>query len=392
MSALRPREGTNLHRRTFMLSTGFAASLALLDEPSHAKARGAGKAARPRGSQYRMKLGCQSMPSNDAHFEVFARYGVTNISAAAKVADGRLYPTVEELVTLRQMAEKHGLILDMLEPPLLGSTHVDREKNAGIMLGQDPARERELDAFAMTLRNAAAAGIPCVKYNMSLLGVLRTEPVPGRGGSHYLGWDLSKSKPATPLTRAGRVDADAFWARITYFLDRIVPVANETKVRIACHPQDPGTPPGGYQGIDNVLGTVEGLKRFVQIQESPYHGLNFCQGSICENLPDPANQIFDVIRWFGERKKIFNVHFRNIQGGRDRFNEAFPDEGDIDMVRALQTYAEVGYDGMMMPDHVPNMDDPVVIDGRPTWTPRAENFAFCYGYIRGLLQSAQRLA
>lgn len=382
-----------MHRRTFMLGTGVAAAtLAMFDRPSEAEARTAKKGARPGADQYRMTLGCQSMPSNDEHFEIFARYGVRNISARAKVADGRLYPTVEELLTLRQMAERHGLSLDMLEPELLASTHVDREKNAGIVLGRSPDRDREIEAFATTLRNAAAAGIPCVKYNMSLLGVLRTEPVPGRGGSHYFGWDLSKARPAAPLTRAGRVDADTFWERITYFLDHIVPVANETKVRIACHPQDPGTPPGGYQGIDNVLGTIDGLKRFVQIQESPYHGLNFCQGSVCENLTDPAREIFDVIRWFGERKKIFNVHFRNIHGQRDKFNETFPDEGDIDMVRALQTYAEVGYDGMIMPDHVPGMDDPLVVDGRPVWTPRAENFAFCYGYIRGLLQSAQRLA
>jgi mannonate dehydratase len=233
-------------------------------------------------------------------------------------------------------------------------------------------------------------GIPCVKYNLSLLGVLRTKDVPGRGDARYFAWDEAQSRPATPLTRAGRVDPDLFWERITYFLDRIVPVANETRVRIACHPQDPGTPVGGYQGVDNVLGTVEGLKRFVQINESPYHGLNFCQGSISENLPDPATQIFDVIRWFGSRKKIFNVHFRNIHGGRGRFNETFPDNGDIDMVRALRTYAEVGYDGMIMPDHVPGMDDPQVVDGKPVYTQRAENFAFAYGYIRGLLQSAQQ--
>ncbi|MEG3159499.1 mannonate dehydratase [Sphingomonas sp. LB2R24] len=384
-----------MHRRTFMLGTGAAASLSVIGEAAKARTRQTQSrrpATPPAATQYRMKLGCQSMPSTDAHFEVFARYGVRNISARATVADGRMYPTVAELTTLKQMAERHGLSLDMLEPEILNSTHIDREKHPGIMLGRDPDREREIEAFATTLRNCAAVGIPCVKYNMSLLGVLRTAPVEGRGGSKYFGWDLANAKPATPLTRAGRVDATEFWKRITYFLDRIVPIANETKVRIACHPQDPGTPPGGYQGIDNVLGTIEGLKRFVLLNESPYHGLNFCQGSVCENLTDPANQIFDVIRWFGERKKIFNVHFRNIHGARNRFNETFPDEGDIDMVRALRTYAEVGYDGMIMPDHVPGMDDPLVVDGKPVWTPRAENFAFCYGYIRGLLQSAQRSA
>lgn len=382
-----------MDRRNFMLAAGAGASLTLAGGAQAVSARSTNRSAAGASGRkpYLMKLGCQSMPSSEAHFADFARFGVTNICARATVADGRLYPTVDELSRLREMAERHGLSLDMLEPDLLGSTHIDREKHPAIMLGDGAERDRDIEAFATTLRNCAAAGIPAVKYNMSMLGVLRTAAAEGRGGSHYFAWDLSKAKPATPLTRAGVVDADLFWERITYFLDRIVPVANETKVRIACHPQDPGTPPGGYQGITNVLGTVEGLQRLVQINESPYHGLNFCQGSVCENLTDPANQIFDVIRWFGSRKKIFNVHFRNIQGHRDRFNESFPDEGDIDMVRALQTYAEVGYDGMIMPDHVPGMDDPQVVDGKPVWTPRAENFAFCYGYIRGLLQSAQRL-
>ena len=92
-----------------------------------------------------------------------------------------------------------------------------------------------------------------------------------------------------------------------------MPVATAAKVRLACHPHDSYTPPG-YRGVTRVLGTVAGLKRFVTMHESPYHGLNFCQGTIAEMLDDPAREIFAVIRWFGERAKIFNVHFRNIKG------------------------------------------------------------------------------
>jgi mannonate dehydratase len=113
------------------------------------------------------------------------------------------------------------------------------------------------------------------------------------------------------------------------------------------------------------------------MRESPYHGLNFCQGTIGEMLEDPANEIDAVIRWFGERGKIFNVHFRNIRGRKLSFAEVFPDEGDMDMPRSLNVYAEVGYRYMLMPDHVPEISGP---------SPDAVAFAFCYGYIAALLQ------
>jgi mannonate dehydratase len=218
---------------------------------------------------------------------------------------------------------------------------------------------------------------------MSILGVLRTGRTPGRGDAMYSTWRLKDAHPPTPLTRAGHVDADAFWERITYFLERVIPVADEYKVRMACHPHDPGVPPEGYQGVNRVLGTVDGLKRFITIKESPYHGLNFCQGTVSEMLADPGAEIYDVIRYFGSRHKIFNVHFRNIRGHRNDFQEVYPDEGDVDFVKAIQVYKEVGYPYLLMPDHVPYApNDP---DG-------LQSFAFCYGYIRALIQAVDRVA
>jgi mannonate dehydratase len=93
-------------------------------------------------------------------------------------------------------------------------------------------------------------------------------------------------------------------------------------------------------------------------------------------LDGPAREIFEVIRWFGERGKIFNVHFRNIKGRKLDFIEAFPDEGEIDMARALAAYRDVGYPYMLMPDHVPQ------IDGHD---PSGVAFAYCYGYSLRLL-------
>ena len=92
-------------------------------------------------------------------------------------------------------------------------------------------------------------------------------------------------------------------------------------------------------------------------------------------LEKPGEEIFDVIRYFGQQKKIFNVHFRNIAGGFLNFRETFIDDGDVDMLKAMRVYKEIGYDGMMMPDHVPT------IEGMPA----TQGFAFAIGYIKALI-------
>ena len=337
----------------------------------------------PERGSAQMKLGCQSAPTNDAHLKYLARYGVRHICGYPQIEGDRLYATVDELSRTKELAARNGISLDCIAAPFLTSSHIDKEKHPAIMLGDSPERDRDIEALQTLIRNCSRVGIPSIKYNMSILGVLRTGRIPGRGDATYSAWKLRDARPSTPLTRAGQVSADAFWERITYFLERVIPVASEYKVQMACHPHDPGVPPEGYQGVVRVLGTVDGLKKFLTIQENPYHGLNFCQGTVSEMLHDPGTEIFDVIRYFGTRRKIFNVHFRNIKGHRDEFVEVYPDEGDVNFVKAIQVYKEVGYSGMLMPDHVPQAaDDPNGL----------QSFAYCYGYIRALIQSVDRLA
>jgi mannonate dehydratase len=366
------REKEFMDRREFLFSGG-AVSLTVAGHGGHARAE-----EQPRVQNSKLRLGDQSEPTTETHLKYLARYGVEGTCGYPPIQGDRLYATVDELKQMKDLAAKHKLSVDCVAPPFLASSYIDREKHPAIMLAHSPERDRDIEQLQMLIRNCAEAGIPMIKYNMSILGVLRTGRRPGRGDAmnHY--WKLSETHPETALTKAGVVNADAFWERITYFLDRVIPVANEYKVRMACHPQDPGVPPEGYQGINRVLGTIDGLKRFLSIRESPYHGLNFCQGTVSEDLQNPREEIFDVIRYFGKRRKIFNVHFRNIRGHRNDFEEVYPDEGDIDFVRAIKVYKEIGYDGLLMPDHVPLAAND---------TDSLQSFAFCYGYIRGLIQS-----
>src|SRR6185437_5704509 len=114
---------------------------------------------------------------------------------------------VDELSRMRDLAEKNSITIDCVAPPFLASSHIDREKHPAIMLAQSPERDRDIESVQNAIRNCAAVGVPSIKYNMSILGVLRTGRTPGRGDASYSRWRLADAKPATPLTRAGQVNA-----------------------------------------------------------------------------------------------------------------------------------------------------------------------------------------
>src|SRR3989449_8388056 len=376
-----------MDRRKFVRMAGggiAAGQLAEAVAAAQVAASPARQSANSKGKQRKalMKVGTQHGDSDEI-LRVMAGFGVNYI--CSRLPSERLDErwSVDGLSRLRERIESFGLTLDVVPLPM-SSNYITKAELPNIMLGKSPERDREIDDVCQMIRNAARARIPCLKYNMTFLGVPRTEPTKGRGGAEYSTFVYDKAKQEPHLTEAGPVDADKYWERITYFLERVVPVAAEYKVRLACHPQDPGMPRGrGFRGIETVLGSVEGLKRFVSIKESPYHGLNFCQGTVAEMLQDPGREIFDVIRYFGNRRKIFNVHFRNIRGRFLNFQETFPDDGDVNMIQAMRVYKEVGYDGMMMPDHVPH------IEGDPGGR---QAFAYAFGYIQALIQLVSREA
>jgi mannonate dehydratase len=323
-----------------------------------------------------MKAGNQHVHSPEA-LRTLAAFGINHICSGLPSRSFDENWSVAGLIRLREQVEKFGIKLEMVPLPM-SSVEISRAELPAILLAKDPERDREIDQVCRMIENCARAGIPAAKYNLTLLGVVRTESTAGRGGATLSTFVYDRAKQDT-LTEAGRVGAEEMWARITYFLKRVVPVAEANKVRICLHPNDPGMPKvTGFRGVDCVLGTVDGLKRFVEISASPYHGLNFCQGTVSEMLENPGREIYDVIRYFGTRKKIFNVHFRNIKGRFLSFQETFPDDGDVDMVRAMRTYKEVRYDGMIMPDHVPHIEGD---------TGGAQAFAFAFGYIQALLQA-----
>ena len=285
--------------------------------------------------------------------------------------------SVDGLSRFREQVESFGLSLDMIPLPM-SSVTINKNNFPNILLGT-PERDRDIEEISTMIRNAGKAGIPAMKYNLTYLGVVRSGFTPGRGNTRSSTFVYETAKVDPQVFEMVKADDDIMWERIAYFLKRVVPVAEEAKVKIACHPNDPGMPKGGFRGVPSVLSSVEGLKRFVEMSASPHHGLNFCQGTVCEMLDNPAKEIPDVIRYFGSRKKIFNVHFRNIKGHRLDFRETYPDEGDINFLECARVYREVGYEGMLMPDHAPQ------IEGDKTGLA----FAFEIGYIQAIIQTVR---
>lgn len=319
-----------------------------------------------------MYLGTQNRVTTDDEYRQLAQLGVRHVNADP---DGNPHDwTLDVLQRHRDRLERLGLVLDMVQLPL-ESLPIEKQSSPDI-LSKGPNRDRQIESICRLIENVARAGIPAVKYNLNIIGIPRSEFEAGRGGSKNSTFRWDKMDQNAPPSMVGVLSEEENWERIDYFLERVVPVAEASRVRLACHPHDPYTPPG-YRGITRVLGTVEGLKTFVLMRENPWHGLNFCIGSVGEMMDDPRAEINAAIRWFGERGKLFNIHYRNIKGRKLSFMETFPDEGDMDMWGAMKVLAEVGYKYMVMPDHVPHLS------GTPN---DAVAFSYCFGYIRAQLQ------
>ncbi len=241
-----------------------------------------------------------------------------------------------------------------------------------------PERDQEIEDVCETIRVIAAAGVPVVEWTWSIpdvWGSISGDNDWGRGGARVrrFDYDLVKEVPAYP---GEAVEAEEMWERLEYFLSRIVPVAEETGVRLALHPHDPPTP--YLRGEARILSSFEGMKRLVELVPSEANGLNFCQGTVAEMGID----VIGAIRYFGERDKINHVHFRDVKGAVPKFDESFVDDGDTDMLEAMRAYHEVGYRYAMMPDHTPRIagDSPQGHRGR----------AYAIGYMRGLMEAVER--
>ena len=323
-----------------------------------------------------MHVGTQQFNTSDEDLEYLARHGVFNKNENFITFHREYGWDVAELKQKKEKCARFGIDMEMVAIPI-ARLNASGGEIPDYMLGNREEGDREIELVCNMIRQAAEAGIPAVKYYLCAMENQRTESTPpGRGNSVYSTWDLEKAKDRGPRFEKP-VTAEMNWERITYFLERVVPVAEECRVRMACHPCDPWLPPG-YRGVDRVLGGPEGFRRFIEIVPSDYCGVNLCLGCMAEASTDPCNEVPDIIRYFGSRDKIFLCHFRNIVGGRNKFQEVWPDEGVMNMHRNMQALREVGYPHMCVPDHAPGHKDP---------DSYRQAFAYEFGYIQAMIQA-----
>ncbi|MBD3922278.1 mannonate dehydratase [Paenibacillus sp. PR3] len=273
------------------------------------------------------------------------------------------------LLHMKQRYENHGIELLVIEsaPP-----------TNKIKLGL-PGRDEEIEWMGQLISNMGALGIPVLCYNfMAQFNWFRTSTTTRtRGGALVSSYDHSLIKNA-PLTEAGIVTEDQLWDNLQYYLERIVPIAEKAKVKLALHPDDPPISP--IRGVSRILRNAEALQRAIDLVPSEYSGITLCQGT----LATAGEHIPDVIRHFARQDKLFFVHFRDVVGTPDKFHETFHDDGQTDMYEAMKVYYEVGFDGPARPDHVPTME------GEDNTNPGYETLGRLYGvgYIKGLMEAA----
>lgn len=223
-----------------------------------------------------------------------------------------------------------------------------------------PGRDEKIKAFNQNLRNLAEAGITYFTYDHSPLGTWRAESGEYREGVETRLYD--ESKPMIPVKgrKMNRPDPDRIfteeevWDNFIYFIKKVVPVAEEVKVRIGIHPNDPpGVTLGNVPRC--IFSSFDGYKRAFEIADSDYVGMCLCTGCWLQGGSAMGKDVIETIRYFGSRNKLFQVHFRNVSGTVPKFAETFLDDGYMNMYKVMQALVEVGYNGGLHGDHWPEM-------------------------------------
>lgn len=276
------------------------------------------------------------------------------------LASGAIW-TVEEMDRLKHDIEAEGLVLAGIE-------NLDPGQWYDILL-DGPNRAEQIEKVKAIIRNMGEVGIPVLGYAFSLANVWGWSKGPwARGGAIATGWVRELAPPEVPIPNGqvwnmvydtnappgdiGTVIEEQMWQRLTSFFLDVLPVAENAGVRLALHPADPPLPT--LRGTGRLVYRPEAYQRVLDIIPSYYNSLEFCVGTLSEMISDEMD-VYQATDTYSAQGKIAYVHLRNVHGKVPNYHEVFIDEGDTDMLRILEILRGNQFDGVIIPDHVPEM-------------------------------------
>jgi mannonate dehydratase len=279
----------------------------------------------------------------------------------------------------RKLYEAHGM-------RVYGFGNADVHNQDAIVLNLEN-RNAKVEQYKQHLRDLGKAGIPYTTYAHMANGIWSTEREVTRGGASARGFDLSKATEANWGNWAGRkydsnlshgrkYTQEEIWDNFTSFIREVAPVAEEAGVRIGIHPDDPPVPE--LAGVPRcIFSSYDGYYKALEIASSPNVGMCLCVGCWLEGGPLMGKGVLETIKDFGNQRKIFKVHLRNVDQPLPHFKETFLDNGYMDMAKVVRALREVDFDGVIIPDHIPMMgNDPRI------------GLAYSIGYIHALVNQA----
>lgn len=307
-------------------------------------------------------------PAPDERWQLAKQAGVEHaVFHSLEIGDGSRPFEYDELLRIVNRYRDHGIEPVVFEGsvPLTDTTRLAKD-----------GRDKEIEAFCALLRNLGKldVGVVCYDWMAGLRWARTSVTTPARGDSRTSSYDDEQMRRGPRPPAAQNTTAEDLWENLRYFLERVVPVAEEAGVRLGLHPDDP--PISDVRGMPRIINSPEAYERVLDIVDSPSNGVTFCQGNFAAMGVDiPA-----TIRRFGER--INFVHFRDVDGPATDFTETWHDAGPTDMAAAIRAYEDVGFDGPIRPDHVPTMA------GEDNSIPgyHITGKLWAVGYMQGLLE------